>query len=304
MSIRFDDRVAIVTGAGGGIGKYYALELAQRGAKVVVNDLGGAVDGTGGSTTMAQAVVDEIVAAGGQAVANGDSVSDKAGAQRMVQQAVDSFGKIDILINNAGILRDKTFLKMELDDFEAVVDVHLMGSALVTKAAFPLMREQNYGRIVFTSSTSGLFGNYGQTNYGAAKMGVVGLMNCLQLEGAKYNVRVNTVAPAAATRMTDGLLPPEAVEAMKPELVAPGVLYLVSEDSPTGQIIFGAGSFFARIGVVQSAGVVLGPEATVDDFAAQYEKIADMSTAMPVENAGDSTTKLFGALMEAAGKGS
>jgi NAD(P)-dependent dehydrogenase (short-subunit alcohol dehydrogenase family) len=300
MSIRFDDRVALVTGAGGGIGKYYALELAARGAKVVVNDLGGSVDGSGESTTMAQAVVDEIVAAGGQAVANGDSVSDPAGAQRMVEQAVDSFGSIDILINNAGILRDKTFIKMELADFEAVVDVHLMGSAYVTKAAFPLMREKGYGRIVFTSSTSGIFGNYGQTNYGAAKMGVVGLMNCLVMEGAKYNIRVNTVAPAAATRMTEGLLPPEAEEAMKPELVAPGVLYLVSEDSPSGHIIFGAGGYFTRIVVLQGPGVVLGPEATVDDVAARYAEISDLGNLEAVESAGDSTMKLFAALMEAA----
>jgi NAD(P)-dependent dehydrogenase (short-subunit alcohol dehydrogenase family) len=302
MSIRFDDRVALVTGAGGGIGKYYALELARRGAKVVVNDLGGAVDGTGGSTSMAQAVVDEITAAGGQAVANGDSVSDRAGADSMVKAAVDSFGSIDIVINNAGILRDKTFIKMELDDFAAVVDVHLMGSVYVTKAAFPRMKEKGYGRIVMTSSTSGLFGNFGQTNYGAAKMGVVGFMNCLALEGAKYDVKVNTIAPAAATRMTDGLLPPEAVEAMKPELVAPAVLYLVSDDAPTGQIFFGAGGYFTRIALLQGAGVVLGPAATVDDFSARYAEISDMSGAQPVENAGDSTMKLFTALMEAAGK--
>jgi NAD(P)-dependent dehydrogenase (short-subunit alcohol dehydrogenase family) len=304
MSIRFDDKVALVTGAGGGIGKHYALELAKRGARVVVNDLGGAVDGTGGSTTMAQAVVDEIVAAGGQAIANGDSVSDPDGAANMVRQAVDTFGGIDIVINNAGILRDKTFAKMELNDFTAVVDVHLMGSVYVTKAAFPLMRDNNYGRIVFTSSTSGLFGNYGQSNYGAAKAGVVGLMNCLRLEGAKYNVRVNTIAPAAATRMTEGLLPPEAVDAMKPELVAPGVLYLVSDDSPTGHIIFGAGSYFTRIAVLQGPGVVLGHEATVDDFAAQYEKICDMNGAQAVNDAGDSTMKMFNALLEAMGASS
>jgi NAD(P)-dependent dehydrogenase (short-subunit alcohol dehydrogenase family) len=217
----------------------------------------------------------------------------------MVKQAVDTFGSIDIVINNAGILRDRTFIKMDMSDFQAVVDVHLMGSAYVTKAAFPLMREQGYGRIVFTSSTSGLFGNYGQTNYGAAKAGVVGLMNCLQMEGAKYNIRVNTIAPAAATRMTEGLLPPEAEKAMQPEFVAPAVLYLVSEDSPSGHIIFGAGSYFTRIAVMQGPGVVLGPQATVDDVAARYAEISDVSNLEPVENAGDSTMKMFGAIMKA-----
>jgi NAD(P)-dependent dehydrogenase (short-subunit alcohol dehydrogenase family) len=297
MSVRFDGRVAIVTGAGGGLGRCYALELARRGAKVVVNDLGGAVDGSGGSVTMAQAVVNEITAAGGAAVANGDSVSDRAGAQRIVQQAVDTFGGIDIVINNAGILRDRTFLKMDLDDFEAVVDVHLLGNTYVTKAAFPLMRDKAYGRIVLTSSTSGLFGNYGQTNYGAAKMGVVGLMNCLRLEGAKYNIRVNTIAPAAATRMTEGLLPPEAVAAMQPELVAPATVYLVSEDAPSGHILFAAAGYFARVAVLQSRGVAIGPKATADDVAARYAEISNLDGARPMDNAGDATMAVVSALM-------
>jgi NAD(P)-dependent dehydrogenase (short-subunit alcohol dehydrogenase family) len=300
MTIRFDGRVAIVTGAGGGIGKYYALELASRGAKVVVNDLGGAVDGTGGSIGMAQAVVDEIIAAGGEAVANGDSVSDWAGAQSMVQQAVDTFGGVDILINNAGILRDKSFIKMEIEDFDEVVNVHLMGNTYVTKAAFPVMREKAYGRIVLTSSTSGIYGNFGQTNYGAAKMGVVGLMNCLRLEGVKYDIRVNTIAPAAATRMTEGLLPPEALEAMKPEFVAPAVLYLASEDAPSGHIIFAAGGYFTRVAVLQGRGAAIGPEATVDDVAARYEQISDLSEARPIENAGDATMAIFEAITEAS----
>ncbi len=293
MTIRFDGRVAIVTGAGGGLGRCYALELARRGAKVVVNDLGGGVDGTGGSATMAQAVVNEIVAAGGEAVANGDSVSDRAGAQRMVEQAVETFGGVDILINNAGILRDKTFLKMELDDYEAVVNVHLLGTTYVTKAAFPLMREKGYGRIVLTTSTSGLFGNYGQTNYGAAKMGVVGLMNCLRLEGAKYDVRVNTIAPAAATRMTEGLMPAEADALMKPEFVVPATLFLASEIAPTGHIVFAAAGYFARVAVLEGRGVAIGPEATVDDVAARYEEISDLTGARTVENAGDATMTAF-----------
>jgi NAD(P)-dependent dehydrogenase (short-subunit alcohol dehydrogenase family) len=302
MAIRFDGRVAIVTGAGGGLGRCYALELARRGAKVVVNDLGGAVDGTGGSTTMAQQVVDEITAAGGEAVANGDSVSDPAGAQRMVEQAVEAFGGVDIVINNAGILRDKTFIKMGMEDFEAVVDVHLLGSTYVTKAAFPLMREKGYGRIVLTSSTSGLFGNFGQTNYGAAKMGVVGLMNCLRLEGAKYDIRVNTIAPAAATRMTEGLLPQEAVDAMQPEYVVPATLYLASEDSPTGHIVFAAAGYFARVAVLQGKGVAIGPSATVEDVAARYDEIADLTDGRPMDNAGDATMSSFTALMAAASK--
>ena len=279
MSIRFDGRVAIVTGAGGGLGRCYALELARRGAKVVVNDLGAAMDGTSGSATMAQAVADEITAAGGVAVANLDSVADRAGAQRMVDEAMNRFGSVDILVNNAGILRDKSFVKLELDDFQKVVDVHLMGSVNVTKAAFPVMKEKGYGRIVFTTSSSGLYGNFGQTNYGAAKLGLVGFMNTLKLEGAKYGIRVNCVAPTAATRMTGNLWPPEVLKAVAPELVAPAVVFLCSEDSPNGHIIEAGGTYFARVAIVEARGVVLGPQATGEDVAARYEEIADLAGA-------------------------
>ena len=209
MSIRFDNRVAVVTGAGNGLGRSHALELARRGAKVVVNDLGGAVDGKGGATSAADAVVNEIKQAGGTAVANYDSVADASGAANIIQTAVDAFGTIDVLINNAGILRDKSFAKMDLADFEHVVQVHLMGSVYCTKAAWPIMQAQNYGRVVMTTSASGIFGNFGQSNYGAAKTGVVGLMNVLRQEGAKNGIMVNTVAPIAATRMTEALFPPK-----------------------------------------------------------------------------------------------
>jgi len=246
---------------------------------VVVNDLGGALDGSSGSPNVAQAVVDEITAAGGEAVANHDSVTDRAGAQRMVDAAVSRFGSVDIVVNNAGILRDRTFAKMELGDFESVVDVHLMGSVNVTKAAFPVMKERSYGRIVLTSSSSGLYGNFGQTNYGAAKLGLVGFMNTLRLEGAKYDIRVNSVAPTAATRMTDGLWPSGVEDALAPQYVVPAVVYLCSEDSPTGHIIEAGGSYFARVAIVEAQGVVLGPQATAEDVAARYAEIADLSGA-------------------------
>ena len=222
MTINFDNKVAIVTGAGGGLGRSHALQLAERGAKVVVNDLGGNVDGTGGSSEAADKVVEEIKAAGGEAISNGSSVTDKSGVNKLVEDTMSAFGRIDILINNAGVLRDKSFAKVTLDDFEFVVDVHLMGSVYCTKAVWPIMVEQNYGRIVMTSSSSGIFGNFGQSNYGAAKMGVVGLMNTLKIEGKKYNIKVNSLVPVAATRMTENLGMPDAVfESLKPETVSP-----------------------------------------------------------------------------------
>jgi NAD(P)-dependent dehydrogenase (short-subunit alcohol dehydrogenase family) len=303
VSIRFDGRVAIVTGAGGGLGRCYALELARRGAKVVVNDLGGALDGTSGSPTMAQAVVEEITAAGGEAMANHESVTDRAAAQRMVDEAVSRFGSVDILVNNAGILRDKSFAKMEPDDFEVVVDVHLMGSVNVTRAAFPLMKEQGYGRVVFTTSSSGLFGNFGQTNYGAAKLGLVGFMNTLKLEGAKYGIKVNSVAPTAATRMTDGLWPAEVGDAMAPEHVVPAVVYLCSGDAPTGHIIEAGGTYFARVAIVEAKGVVLGRQATAEDVAARYEEIADLNGARTFEAGSEVATSILEAVSGASGIG-
>ncbi|MEO2168708.1 MAG: SDR family NAD(P)-dependent oxidoreductase, partial [bacterium] len=222
MSVRFDEKVAIVTGSGNGLGRSHALQFAARGAKVVVNDLGGAVDGSGGSSKAAENVVAEIKAAGGEAIANGSSVSDRAGAQKLVQDAIDAYGRVDILVNNAGILRDRTFKKMELDDFHLVVDVHLMGSVYCTRFVWEQMLSQGYGRIVMTTSSSGMYGNFGQSNYGAAKMGVIGLMNVLKIEGLKANVHVNTIAPTAGTRMTEDLgFPKEAFDALKPELVSP-----------------------------------------------------------------------------------
>jgi len=275
LTISFDNRVAIVTGAGGGLGRAYALELAKRRAKVVVNDLGSGRDGSGASDAAAR-VVAEIEAAGGTALANGASVTDEAQVAAMVAEAHDRFGRIDILINNAGILRDKSFAKMEMADFRTVVDVHLTGSAICTKAVWDIMREQAYGRILMTSSSTGLYGNFGQANYGAAKLGLAGFAKTLSLEGAKYNVRVNTIAPTAATRMTEDIFPAEILPLFRPELVAPAALYLVSEDAPTNAII-GAGA-----GVVQAAYVTLtqGVALPEDDrspeaVAALWDRITD-----------------------------
>lgn len=233
MNLDFKGRVAIVTGAGGGLGRQHALALAARGAKVLVNDLGGARDGSGGSLSAAESVVAEIRAAGGEAMANGASVTDFDAVQAMVQQAVDAWGRVDILVNNAGVLRDKSFAKMDIADFRTVVDVHLMGAVHCCKAVWPHMTEQKYGRILMTTSSSGLYGNFGQSNYGAAKMALVGLMQTLALEGAKYDIRVNSLAPTAATRMTEGLMPEAVLAALKPEAVVPAMLVLVSNDAPT-----------------------------------------------------------------------
>ena len=243
MPIDFKDRVAIVTGAGGGLGRLLALALAARGAKVVVSDLGGAVDGSGGSATAAEAVVAEIRAAGGTAMANSASVTDFAAVQAMVQHTMDAWGRIDILVNNAGILRDKSFSKMELDDFRLVMEVHLMGAVHCSKAVWPHMIAQKYGRILMTTSSSGLYGNFGQSNYGAAKMALVGLMQTLSIEGAKNNIHVNCLAPTAATRMTAGLMPEPVLAALQPEAVVPAMLVLVAQDAPTRTILCaGAGS--------------------------------------------------------------
>ena len=281
MTVSFADQVAIVTGAGGGLGRCHALELARRGAKVVVNDLGGAMDGSGGSSAAADAVVAEIQEMGGEALANGGSVSDRAGAKSMVDDAMNAWGRVDVLINNAGILRDKSFSKMTLDDFDMVVNVHLLGAAYCSHAVWPIMREQNYGRILMTTSPTGLYGNFGQTNYGAAKLGQVGLMNSLKIEGAKNNIHTNTIAPVAATRMTENLMPEEVLEKLGPELVTPAALFLVSSDAPNGVVLQAQGGTFSLAGIFENTGVNIGVDATVEDIAANYEAIVDISAVKP-----------------------
>ena len=285
MTIRFDNRVAIVTGAGGGLGRAYALELARRGAKVVVNDLGGARDGSGSSIGAAQLVVDEIVAAGGEALANSASVTDAAAVEKMVGMVKERWGRIDILINNAGILRDKTFVKMSLDDFRLVLDVHLMGSVNCTKAVWETMREQAFGRILMTTSSTGLYGNFGQANYGAAKLGLVGLMKSLSLEGGKYNIRVNTVAPVAATRMTEDLMPPEMLAKMGPETVVPAALFLVSDDAPQNAIVNAGAGGFERSYVTLTRGIHVGADdMTPETVAARWDEISDRTGEIVPDN--------------------
>ncbi|MCZ6868597.1 MAG: SDR family NAD(P)-dependent oxidoreductase [Gammaproteobacteria bacterium] len=279
----FEGKVAAVTGAGGGIGRAHAIEFAKRGAKVVVNDLGGSVDGAGEGDA-ADRVVAEIREMGGTAIANKASVSDRDGAKSIIEDAVNEFGTIDILVNNAGILRDKTFKNMTLDDFELVMQVHIMGTVYVTHAAWPIMYEKNYGRIVFTSSGSGIFGNFGQANYGCAKMAMLGLMNVLALEGAGHNVRVNCLGPGATTRMTATVPgrtqdpdnpPPER----DPKLVSPAVLYMCSEEAPTGVTISASGGHYNLNAVFVNDGVDLGVDASFEDLLPNAEQLLDMSKA-------------------------
>ena len=271
--VSFENRVVIVTGAGNGLGKAYALDLGKRGAKVVVNDLGGAVDGSGAGNTPADEVVNEIIANGGEAVANYDSVATEEGGESIVQTAIDSFGTVDAVINNAGILRDKSFANMTEEEFSLIIEVHLKGTYFVTHPAFKVMKENNYGRIVNVASPSGIFGNFGQSNYGAAKMGIVGLTNVLAIEGAKYNIKVNVIAPTAYTRMTEALLPEDVGKLFSAELVTPMVTYLASEAcEPTHEIFGVAAGRFARIGIITHEGYV-NTEATAEDIANNIEEI-------------------------------
>ena len=293
-NLDFTGRVAIVTGAGGGLGRQHALGLARRGAKVLVNDLGGASGSTAGALTPAQAVVKEIRDAGGQAIANDASVTDFAAVQEMVRQAVEAWGQVDILVNNAGILRDKSFAKMDLDDFRLVMDVHVMGSVNCTKAVWGLMSERKYGRIIMTTSSSGLYGNFGQSNYGAAKMALVGLMQTLSLEGAKNDIRINCLAPTAATRMTEGLMPPDVLEALKPEAVVPAMLVLASHDAPNRTILCaGAGTFeAAHITLTQGAWIGTGPDAPERLAARLAEVSSRIGDSVPQSGAAQGTNEV------------
>ena len=295
MSLDFKDNVAIVTGSGNGIGKGYALELAKTGAKVVVNDLGGTVDGSGGSLSAADAVVQEIEAAGGEAMANGANVAKQEDVKAMVEATMEKWGRVDILINNAGILRDKSFGKMEWSDFEAVINVHLLGSALCAHSVFPIMKEQEFGRIVMTSSSSGLFGNFGQTNYAAAKMGVVGLMNTLKLEGAKYNVHTNSIAPTATTRMTEHLFPAEFAEKLDPKYIIPAVIFLASEKAPNGEILEAGGGVVANTYVMETMGKYFGTDEnfTAEAVANHWAEIADTTDARRLTQGGEVAIKHF-----------
>ena len=296
--IRFDGRVAVITGAGGGLGKTYALELARRGAAIVVNDLGGSSDGRGGSSSMADATAKEIIEAGGKAAANYDSVATPEGGKAIIQTALDNFGRVDILVNNAGILRDKSFAKLEPKDLEAIIDVHLKGAFFVTQPAFASMKENGYGRIVIASSGAGIFGNFGQSNYGAAKMGLVGLMNVLAVEGAKNNIKVNTIAPIAKTRLTEQLLGGLA-DALDPGFVTPLVVYLCSEKCELTHEIFDVGGGrYARIFVGMAKGWIApkGKKPTADDIFDHIDVIRDTNDYTVPQSIADETRAIAEAL--------
>jgi NAD(P)-dependent dehydrogenase (short-subunit alcohol dehydrogenase family) len=293
VTIDFSGRVAIVTGAGNGLGRSHAKALAARGAKVVVNDLGGGRDGAGASLSAAETVVQEIRAAGGEASANGASVTDQKDIEAMISDTLTRWGRVDILVNNAGILRDRSFLKMEIEDFRTVVEVHLIGSAICAKAAWGAMRDQNYGRIVMTSSSSGLYGNFGQSNYGAAKTGCVGLMNVLHLEGAKYGIRVNTLAPTAFTRMTEDVgIPETAQKLLTTEAVTAGLLFLASEEAPSRTILAAGAGGYARTMIYETDGIYLPPDQqTPENIARLFSQISDPAGQQALETAGAQTEK-------------
>lgn len=296
MKIDFTNRTVIITGAGNGLGRTYALFLASRGAQVVVNDLGGSRNGIGQSNAPAQIVIDEIKAAGGEASANYDDVSKPEGAENLIKQTLEAYGAIDALICNAGILRDKSFTKMSLEDFEAVLRVHLFGTVYPLKFAFLIMRERGYGRVVVTTSVSGLYGNFGQTNYAAAKLAVIGLMNALKLEGEKYNILINTIAPIAVTRLGGDAFPDQAAPVLRPESVVPAVAYLASEACQTsGDIITAGAGYFSRARIVEGAGVRFDAkqEITPEMFAESFNKISDLSKAAGFNNATEAFTAVL-----------
>ena len=292
--VEFKDRVAIVTGAGGGLGRSHALELARRGVKVVVNDLGGSVDGTGGSATMAEQVVAEIKAAGGEAIANGANVTKADEVEAMVAEAIETWGHVDILVNNAGILRDKSFSKMTLEDFRLVVEVHLMGSATCTKAVWNHMKERGYGRIAMTTSSSGMYGNFGQTNYGAAKAGLSGFMRTLCLEGAKYDIRVNTLSPTARSRMTENLMPEAVLEKLTVESVSAGLVYLVCDDAPNRMILCAGAGGYSETKVFETQGIILREEdQTAENVAKHINAIQSIDGQEEFTNGGQQGTKFL-----------
>ena len=293
--VSFEDKTVIVTGAGNGLGKSYALEFAKRGANVVVNDLGGSVDGSGSGSSPADEVVEEIKNNGGNAVANYDSVATKEGGASIIDTALNEFGSIHSVVNNAGILRDKSFHKVTLEDFNLVMDVHFQGSLNCTHTIFPIMREQEYGRIIFTSSSSGVFGNFGQTNYGSAKMAMVGLMNTLKLEGQNKNVFTNSITPVAYTRMTEGLIPEDFGKNLQPEFITPAVIFLASENAPNGAIIAAGAGVFSRIFIHETMGVSLGmgEDMTPENIHANWDNISDMTDARALQNGGEQTLKFL-----------
>lgn len=292
MTIRFDRRVAIVTGAGNGLGRHHALQLAARGARVVVNDFGGAQDGTGGSSEPAERVAAEIIAAGGEAIAHGANVANAEQVADMVDKAMQKWGSVDILVNNAGILRDRGFGRMTMEDWNAVMTVHVSGTTICSMAVWPHMKAANYGRIVMTSSSSGIYGNFGQSNYAAAKMAVIGLMNVLHIEGAKNNIRINTLGPGAATRMTEELLPPAVVGLMKPELVTPGMLFLASEDAPSRVILNATAGGFSRTYIHETEGVAFAAaDCTPENVAAHFADISDTAGQHLYEGGGEQVMK-------------
>lgn len=292
-TLNFENKVAIVTGAGTGLGRAHAMALAARGVKVVVNDLGGARDGTGASQTAAMQVADEITKLGGEAIANGADVTKYDQVEAMVKGTVERWGRIDILVNNAGILRDKTFFKVSLEDFKKVIDVHLMGTVNCTKAVWPYMREQAYGRVVVTSSSSGLYGNFGQANYGSAKLGVVGLMNTLELEGAKYNIKVNALAPVAATRMTEDLMDESLLSHLDPAKVSAAVVFLASEDAPTGTTLCAGAGCFSVSRIMETEGIYVGENPEAEDILASWDRITDDQSQRPLTVAGDQSGKFL-----------